>query len=60
MTEPRAVEGELVLHCTVCGREIKVRWFVDEEGPMKFVLDSADVDSAEDMQLVCRLWMAQN
>ena len=59
MIEPTPVERDLVLHCT-CGQEIKVRWFIDENGLMQFDVGEADMDSAMDMQLVCRLWMAQN
>lgn len=59
MMEPRPVEGDAVLLCT-CGREIRVRWFVDENGQMSFDTGQADIDSSTDLQLVCRLWMSQN
>ncbi len=55
MLEVRALEGEQVCRCAVCGDEIKVAWFVDEDGLVTVVLAPAVDD-----RLRHRQWLDEN
>lgn len=55
MLELRVLEGEQVRRCAVCGQELRVAWFVDEDGLVKVVLASA-----ADERLRYRRWLEEN